>query len=210
MLSILGTIIGLLGSFIPKILDYFKVKEDHKHELNVLNVQAEMAKSEHQYRIEEINTQADVASEQAVYKQAEAKYTGIKWIDGILALYAGTIRPTITYLFMGAYILVKVAQYHVIMMAGVTNTWNVIWKMWNSEDMAAFMTIIGFWFGGRLLKSNMATFGVGNGNSNGNSKHSQPALIPIISKPEEKPKPENKPKPGEIFYDSPPVNHAGF
>ena len=99
MWSLVGTIIGLLGSFLPKVLDYFKVKADHKHELDVLKVQADMAKSEHQYRIEEIEVQADVASEQAVYKQAEIKYTGVKFVDGILALYSGTIRPTITYLF---------------------------------------------------------------------------------------------------------------
>ncbi len=187
MLSIIGTLIGLFGSFIPKILDYFKVKEDHKHELAILAFQAEIAKSEHVYRMEEVLTQADIASEQAVYKQAEIKYTGSRWVDGLLALYSGTIRPTITYLFTFGYLLVKVAQYHVITSSSTIGTWDVIWKLWNSEDMAAYMTIIGFWFGGRLLKSNMALFGVGNGNGNGAStRHSQPALIPI-SKPLVKP-----------------------
>lgn len=191
MLSLLGTIIGLLGSFLPKILDFLKAKEDHKHELSVLKVQAEMAKSEHQYRIEEVNVQGDIASEQAVYKQAELKYTGVKWVDGILALYAGTIRPTITYLFMGSYIFVKYAQLQVLKAAG-GNLWNIVWKLWTSEDMAVFCTVIGFWFGGRLLKSNMAIFGVGNGNGNKNEF----GIIPISSVPTitmEKPKPEEKP-----------------
>lgn len=206
MLSILGTIIGLLGSFLPKILDFLKAKEDHKHEINVLNIQAEMAKSEHQYRLEEIEVNADVASEQAVYRQAELKYTGVKWIDGVLALYAGTIRPTITYLFMGSYIFVKYAQLQVITAAG-GDLWNTVWKLWNSEDMAAFMTIIGFWFGGRLLKSNMATFGVGNGNGHGRVPvQLTPVIIP--PKPEE-PKP-NTPKPGEIFDVTPTNNTTGF
>lgn len=209
MLSIIGTLIGLLGSMVPKFLDYLKTKADHKHELDVLKVQAEMAKSEHLYRIEEIQTQADVASEQAVYKQAEVKYTGVKFIDGILALYAGTIRPTITYLFMGSYMLVKYAQYKVVMASNAANVWEVIWKLWNSEDMAAFMTIIGFWFGGRLLKSNLATFGV-NGNGNGNGKavvHAQPSLVKD-PKPADKPA-SDKPKSGEIFDVTSPSDISG-
>jgi hypothetical protein len=206
MLSLVGAVIGLLGSFIPKLLDYFKVKEDHKHELAVLQVQAEMAKSEHRYRMEEINVQADIASEQAVYKQAEPKPTGLRWVDGLLALYSGTIRPTITYLFMGSYIFVKYAQLRVITAAG-GDLWGTVWQLWNSEDMAALMTILGFWFGGRLLKSNLATFGVGNNGSGGSPVIKLDNPPTLISKP----KPVEKPnKPGAIFSDPSTDNPSGF
>lgn len=177
MLALLGAVIGLLGSFFPELLKLWKAKEDHKHELAVLKVQADMAKSEHQYRLEEVNVQGDIASEQAVYKQAELKYTGVKWVDGILALYSGTIRPTITYLFMGSYMFVKYAQLQVLKAAG-GDIWSIVWKLWTSEDMAVFCTVIGFWFGGRLLKSNLVTFGAEN-NNNIKNHSSQPALIPI-------------------------------
>ncbi|MBE3137638.1 MAG: hypothetical protein IMZ43_09665 [Thermoplasmata archaeon] len=205
MLSIVGTIVGLLGSFIPKLLDYFKVKEDHKHELAVLQVQAEMAKSEHTYRMEEVNIRGDIESERAVYKQAELKYTGVKWIDGILALYSGTIRPTITYLFMGSYIFVKYAQLRVITAAG-GDLWNTVWKLWNSEDMAALMCILGFWFGNRMLKHSMEVFGVGkngNGSPPASNINDRPTLIA-------KPKPMDKPKPGEVLNDPPTNNLGGF
>lgn len=209
MLSIIGAIIGLLGSFIPKLLDYFKVKEDHKHELAVLQVQVEAARAEHLYRIEEINVQADIASEQAVYRQAEQKLTGLRWIDGLLALYSGTIRPTITYLFMGSYIFVKYAQLRVITAAG-GDLWGTVWQLWNSEDMAAFMTILGFWFGGRMLKHNLEAFGIG-GNGNGNQSMGSLKLQPI-----EKPKPINhqrlyiQPKPVEAPHEPPTNNLSGF
>lgn len=206
MLSLIGTIIGLLGSLAPKLLDYFKIKADHKHELDVLKVQAEMAKSEHMYRLEEIEVQADVSSEQAVYKQAEQKVSGNKFLDGMLMFYAGTVRPTVTYLFMGSYLFVKYAQLKVITAAG-GDLWGTVWKLWNSEDMAVFCTILGFWFGGRLLRSNLSTFGVGT-NGNGNGKkiegHTQPVLIPVV------PKPREKPKPGEIFNDPSTNNLSGF
>jgi len=199
MLSIVGTMVGLLGSFIPKLLDYFKIKADHKHELEVLKVQVDMIRLGHQYRMEEISTQADVASEQAVYRHAELKYTGVRWIDGILALYSGTIRPTITYLFVGTYIFVKYAQLQVLKSAG-GNIWEIVWKLWNSEDMAAFMCILGFWFGGRLLRSTMTIFGVGDERY---TRHS-PVQIPEKSKPAEKPGSEGAP------YEPPPDNRSGF
>lgn len=161
MLSIIGTLIGLIGSFIPEVLKYLKVKEDHKHELAVLQIQAEMAKAEHLYRLEEIEAKADIASEKAIYSAAELKYTGVRWVDGLLAVYSGTVRPTITYLFMGLYMFVKYSQLRTLASETTQSLIDIIWRLWNSEDMAAFMTIIGFWFGGRLLKHTMATFNVG-------------------------------------------------
>ena len=195
------------------MLDLWKVKSDHAHELAVLQVQADMARAGHQYRMEEVNTQADIASEQAVYKQAEQKPTGVRWVDGLLALYSGTIRPTVTYLFMGSYIFVKYAQLKVVMAAG-GELWGTIWQLWNSEDMAAFMTIIGFWFGSRMLKHNMEVFGIGkdtNGNGNG-VPIAKPAPVLVT-----KPRPSVgrvdgnvKPKPGEILNDSSTNNLSGF
>lgn len=201
MLTIIGTLIGLLGSAVPEFLKIWKIKLDHQHELAILKVQADMAKSEHEYRLEEIEAQADIVSEQAVYKMAEPKYTGVKWIDGTLELLNGIIRPWLTITFTCFYGLVKYAQYKIIVASGAA-LWSTIWQLWNSEDMAAYMTIIGFWFGGRLMKHMLNQFGatplrqMGNSNSIRNS-HAQPTLIPV--KPtEEKPK-DPKPKPGEIF-----------
>ena len=152
MLSLIGTLIGLLGSFIPELLKYFKQKEDHKHEKEMFNLQVQLAEKEHKFRVDEMNITADIEESKAVYKAAEQKLTGSRWIDGAIALYNSSVRPTVTYAFVLLYGLVKYAQYSIAVAQGDTK-WDIIVKLWNSEDMAAFMTVIGFWFGGRMLKS---------------------------------------------------------
>ena len=178
MLAIIGAIIGILGSILPEFLKFMNNKEDHKHELAILNVQAQMAMSEHVYRLEEINAQADIATEQAVYKAAEVKITGWKFIDGINALYNSSVRPTITYAFMVLYAYVKYSMIYSSVVAGYK--WQEVGsQIWGSEDFAIFATIMGFWFGGRLIKNMLdRTVGpIGNGTHAG---HSQPALKPAL------------------------------
>lgn len=182
MLTLVSTLLGLLGSFFPELLKYFKAKEDHKHELEVLKVQAEIAKSEHVYKLEEINAQADISETAALYKHAEVKPSGIPWIDALINFYAGTVRPTITYVFMAAYCLVKFAQYKAAIAYG-DKSWDTIVKLWNSEDMAVFATILSFWFGSRMMKYSFGRMDKvaaepTDGKTNG---HSQPGLVPVIT-----------------------------
>jgi hypothetical protein len=201
MLTLIGTIIGLIGSFIPELLKWLNNKEDHRHELAVLQVQAQMAMSEHAYRIEEINAQADVASEQAMYKAAEIKPTGVRWADALLNIYNGTVRPTITYVFLGLFCLVKVAQYKVLTEAGNT-MWNTVWQLWTGDDMAVFSTILAFYFGGRFMKYALGrgTSEYGSSNGNGYRAHSQPTLTPIPVSPKKDPTTD----PFSPFYNPPP------
>jgi hypothetical protein len=187
MLALLGTIFGLLGSFFPELLKFFKAKEDHRHELEVLKVQAEMAKSEHVYKLEEINAQADISETAALYKFAEVKPSGVPWIDAIINFYSGTVRPTITYVFMAAYCLVKYGQYKVAISVG-SDAWSTVVQLWNGEDMAIFSAILAFWFGSRMLKYSMNRIDSIQQDTNGKSNgHSQPGLVPIDQKPISKP-----------------------
>ena len=168
MLTLLGALFGLLGSFIPELLKFWKQKEDNRHELEILKIQGQMAKEQHQYRIEEIAANADVASEQAVYKSAEIKYTGIRWIDGIVELWNGIMRPWIATIFVCLYGIVKYAQWQLLKASDVSD-WKAITILWTGDDMAIFSTIIAFYFGGRFMKYAMNKYGayapkVANGN----------------------------------------------
>jgi len=202
MLTILGTIFGLLGSMIPEVLKVWRTKLDHQHELAVLQIQAEMAKSEHLYKLEEINVQGDIASEQAVYKAAEIKPTGVKIADALLVIYNGTVRPTIAYAYFALYALVKYAMY-LLLMNSTTEPWyKTVVQLWGSEDMAVFSTIMAFYYGGRFMKYAMERYGVGlppiNGNGNGNNEVFR-NVVPVPEAPHPKEPKPNKPKPGEIF-----------
>lgn len=152
MLALIGTILGLLGSLLPEVLKFFTSKEDHRHEIEMAKIQMEAQTQLHQEKLEEINTQADIAESAALYKYAEIPITGSKIIDGIVALYSSSVRPTLTYAFMVLYMYVKYSLIYSLMQAGLK--WNEVGaQIWSSDDFAVFSTILAFWFGGRFLKA---------------------------------------------------------
>jgi hypothetical protein len=163
MLTIIGTLLGLLGSLLPEVLKFFNNKEDHKHEVDMAKLQMEAAKQAGEIKLEEINATADIEEAKAIYANAEQKITGVRWIDGAIALYSSSVRPTITYAFFALYGFVKFSMVYSAISMGTP--WQTVGLMiWTSEDFAVFSTIMAFWFGGRFLKSALAR---SNGNGNG-------------------------------------------
>ena len=151
MLTIIGALLGLLGSLAPEILKFFNQKKDQQHEREMYKLQMEGWRLQGDIKLAEINATADVAETTALYKSAEIKMSGWKFIDGLISLYNSSVRPTITYLFMGTYILVKYAIYSSYTTAGYSWT-QAIQTIWNQEDFAVFSTVISFYFGARFLK----------------------------------------------------------
>lgn len=140
MFSIIGTVIGFLGSLIPNLLKLWQDKKDKEHEIKLLDIQIEREKLGHTQRMEEINVQADVAETEALYKTL--KPVGVKWVDALI----GTVRPVITYCFFVLYGMVKFFQYRSL--APHTE----LLQLWTDADMAIFCTIIAFWFGSRTFQ----------------------------------------------------------
>jgi len=151
MLSIIGTVVGLLGSFIPELLKFWKQKADHKHEIEMTKLQMDAAKLQGQIRLEEIGAMADIEESKALYAAAEQKITGWKFVDGLVSLYNSSVRPTITYAFMLLYMYVKYSVIYGMMQMG--QKWQEIGSyVWGSEDFAMFSTILAFYFGGRFMR----------------------------------------------------------
>jgi hypothetical protein len=162
MLSLFSTLGGLLISGLPKLLDFFQNKADQKHELALARVQVElqlqmMAQGfAAQERMEEIRTdqiamQTDAEMTVAAYdhdKAVLAKAAG--WVSS----YVGTVRPTITYIFVVELCLINawIAYYVynnpqlVINMDDLVRLSEVIFS---SDEMAMLGAIIGYWFGSR-------------------------------------------------------------
>jgi len=128
MLAILTALGGLLGSFLPEVIKYFKTRQDNAHELKIMEMQIESSKVLGAQKLAEVNVQADVASEQAVYTFANPKEG---WVAGLNA----TVRPVVTYLLLGGYLYSK---------------WPHVW--WTETDVALFAGVIAFWFGSRTVK----------------------------------------------------------
>lgn len=160
MLTIIGTLLGLLGSLLPEILKFYTSKEDHRHEIDMAKLQMEAQKQAGEIKLEEINATADIEESKAIYASAEQKITGIRWIDGLVALYSSSVRPTLTYGFFILYGYVKYSMIYTAIQNGA-NWQSVGGMIWASDDFAVFSTICAFWFGGRFLKASLAR---GNGN----------------------------------------------
>lgn len=143
MLSIIGSVLGFAGSFVPSLLKFWQDKRDKEHELKVMDMQIKAQSQAHTEKLEEISAEADIAESKALYQSAQVTLSGVKWVDAVITFMTSSVRPVITYAFFFIYSWVKVEQYE---LAGD------IAKVWNQEDMAIFCTIISFWFGARSMR----------------------------------------------------------
>jgi len=162
MLSLFSTLGGLLISGLPKLLDYFQNKADQKHELALARVQTERelelaAKGfAAQQKVEEIRTdqiamQTDAQMTVAAYdhdKAVLAKAAG--WVSS----YVGTVRPTITYIFVlelcaiNAWIAFYIYE-HPGLIQSIDDLIRAADIIFSSDEMAILGGIIGYWFGSR-------------------------------------------------------------
>lgn len=169
MLSLISTLGGLLISGLPKLLEYFQNKADQKHELALAQMQTERelqmaaAGFAAQARVEEIRTEQVALQTEAKMAEAEAGMVqgaqdhdkavlakASRWV----ANYVGTVRPTITYIFVielvciNAFLCFYLWQYPslVTSMDDVLRYTDIIFS---PDEMAMLGGIIGFWFGSR-------------------------------------------------------------
>lgn len=169
MLSLISTLGGLLISGLPKLLEYLQNKADQKHEAALLRIQSEkelaMAKEGFaaQARIEEIRTEQVAMQTQAQMAQAEAEMTkGAQEHDKAIlakastwvANYIGTVRPTVTYIFVVELVLVNIFMcFYLWFNPGLVSSIDDVVKysdlIFSSEEMTMLGGIIGFWFGSR-------------------------------------------------------------
>ncbi|MBT9168955.1 MAG: hypothetical protein DDT19_02307 [Syntrophomonadaceae bacterium] len=143
MLPLIGAILGFLGSVAPQAMKMYQDKKDKEHELKILEMQMKAQAQGHVQRLEEVGIQADIEESKALYKHAEVKLSGVKWVDAALTFLTSSVRPVITYSFFGLYAWVKIAMY--------VREGDIV-KIWTEYDLALFSTIIAFWFGSRTMQ----------------------------------------------------------
>jgi hypothetical protein len=162
MLSLFSTLGGLLISGLPKLLEYFQDKQDKRHELDLAKIQVEqnlqMMREGYvaQQRIEEIRTdqvamQTDAQMTEAALKHDEKVLDrASQWV----ANYVGTVRPTVTYIFVIELVIINIALTYYLfthphLIATVDDLIKYADIIFSSDEMAMLGGIIGFWFGSR-------------------------------------------------------------
>jgi hypothetical protein len=162
MLSLISTLGGLLISGLPKLLEYFQNKSDQKHELALARIQneRELALAAQgfaaQQKIEEIRTDQVMMQSEAQMTEAALRHDekvldkASQWV----ANYVGTVRPTVTYIFVLELVLINafMAIYmwnHPELIKSVDDIVKYSDLIFSSDEMAMLGGIIGFWFGSR-------------------------------------------------------------
>lgn len=142
MITLLSTLVGLLGAALPDAVRMFQDRADRKHELAILKLQMEQQDKGHVHRLEEIHTQADIAESNALY---QTYHSGVTWVDAL----NGTVRPILAYVFFLVYATLKFALW---LSLAQTATPERLLMLWGEEDHAIFVAIISFYFGQRAMR----------------------------------------------------------
>ena len=139
MLSLIGSVVGFGASFAPKILDYFQDRADKKHELAVMERQAEI-------KLDQTAIEANIREIESLHEH-DARISGGKFIDGLRS----SVRPVITYLFMGLFMTAEITAYLILIDSGI-NAADAVQLIFDDEIMAIWASILAFWFGSRSIK----------------------------------------------------------
>jgi hypothetical protein len=146
MLTLLGSILGFLGSAFPQILKLFQEAQDRRHELAILDRQMELQKLGHSQRLEEIRVEGDIQQSLALYRH-DRQPAGYKWVEALRA----SVRPILTYAFFLLFAAVKIAGLHTMVTVDGIALAVALPLIWDAETQALFAAVMAFWFGQRAL-----------------------------------------------------------
>lgn len=163
MLSLISTIVGLLVSGLPKLLEFAQNKADQKHEIEMARVQneRELQMAERgflaQAKVEEIRTDQ-------VMMQTDAKMTEAALAHDQRVLekssqwainYVSTVRPTVTYIFVAELVVINLGLVYFLLFKEGLGTLSVDQfiaatnLIFSEDEMAMLGATIGYWFGSR-------------------------------------------------------------
>jgi hypothetical protein len=152
----------LLISGLPKLLDFFQNQADQKHELALARMQTERelqmaaAGFAAQERIEEIRTDQVAMQSEAQMTEAALKHDekvlekASQWV----ASYVGTVRPTVTYIFVFELVGINAwIAYYIYSRPSLVMSIDDLIRLsdliFSADEMAMLGGILGFWFGSR-------------------------------------------------------------
>lgn len=150
--TLLGGLLGGAFRLAPEILKWLDRKGERGHELAMQDKALEFEKLRGAKRMAEIGASAEAAwnigaidaLKEAV--AAQGQRSGVGWADTLSA----TVRPVITYWFMGLYCAAKTAAFAAAVTAGAG--WGTaVLNAWTEADQALWAGVLNFWFLGRVF-----------------------------------------------------------
>lgn len=145
MMTLLGSLLGFGTSFLPEILNYFKAGQEHKHNLERMQLEMDLMSRRSELKIQELDKQAEIKETEGLYKHDSMD------AGGFVNALRGSVRPVITYAFFGLFVAIKAVAVMTLMNdqgADLAGALNVIW---DDNTAGLFAAIMSFWFGNRAV-----------------------------------------------------------
>ena len=144
-MTLLGSLLGFGTSFLPEILNYFKAGQEHKHNLERMQLEMDLMSKRSELKIQELDKQAEIKETEGLYKHDSMD------AGGFVNALRGSVRPVITYAFFGLFVAIKTVAVMTLMNdqgADLAGALNVIW---DDNTAGLFAAIMSFWFGNRAV-----------------------------------------------------------
>lgn len=149
MLTLLGSLLGFVGSAFPQLLKLFQESQDRRHELAILDRQMEQQRQGHSQRLEEVRVDGDIKQPIALYEH-DKQPAGYKWVEALRA----SVRPVLTYSFFMLFAAVKIAGLYTMVSFDGLSLAVALPLIWDAETQTLFAAVMSFWFGQRALNKN--------------------------------------------------------
>lgn len=142
MITLLGSLLGLIGSLFPELVKIYRNHQDHKHEIQILQIQVEREKTTSEARLAEIQTKADFQEIKVLHSTDRP---GSKWVESL----AATVRPNIAYGMFGLYAMLKIVTIYALPDSVPVFIYQALWT---EEDRCLLAGVFSFYFGSRALQ----------------------------------------------------------
>lgn len=182
ILTIVSTLLGILSSTIPSLINYFDRKRELAYELELTKLKVDAAKNGYQLTKETEQIKADAETTKALVEEGnnirdnDSKLV----VGGFIDTLRASVRPVITYTLFGMFVLVKFFVAATILMSS-TLTVDVIRMtldaVLDTYTLAMTSTVIGYYFGAKSFEA-IST----NISSNRVSPTPQPKTVKVINK----------------------------
>jgi len=147
MITLLGSLLGFGTSIVPEILGFFKQGQANKQELVMLEAKAKYAQVLSSMKLEELDAKADIVETEKLYEHDMALAARGGWVVSLQA----SVRPVITYLFMGTFIAVEAGVVYSLIANQNVDWATALESAFGDEEMALLSCILSFWFGNRAM-----------------------------------------------------------
>ena len=142
MLTLIGSLLGFASSMVQPIMGFLQDRADKKHELTMIEVQADAQAKIGQIQLEAAHVEADIRESEALLAHdTEVQKKASQWVVNL----AASVRPVMTYLFFAEFVVLSIAMF-----AGWIDVATYA-AIWNEPTQALWAAVVSFWFGSRTL-----------------------------------------------------------